>query len=155
MNQLNSLIIEGNVTREPEIKETPNGFKVCTIPLAVNRYYKNTNGDGVSEVSYFNIEAFGKLAESCQRNCNKGRGLRVVGRLKQNRWTTADGKTTSRVSIIAEHIEFKKRLTQSSENAAPTEQTSSEENLDAIKQANIASVEEETQENLPEEALVF
>lgn len=107
MNQLNSLILEGNITREPEFKETPHGFKVCKIPLAVNRYYKNAAGEGIEEVSYFDIEAFGKIAEYCESRTQKGRGLRVVGRLKQDRWKTEEGKNTSRVSIIAEHIEFK------------------------------------------------
>jgi len=110
MNQLNSLILEGNITREPEFKETPHGCKVCKIPLAVNRYYKNNEGTGVEEVSYFNVEAFGKIAEYCQANSEKGRGMRVVGRLKQERWKTTDGKNTSSISIIAEHIEFKPLL---------------------------------------------
>lgn len=110
MNQLNSLILEGNITREPEFRETPHGCKVCKIPLAVNRYYKNSEGVGVEEVSYFNIEAYGKIAEYCQTRSEKGRGMRVVGRLKQERWKTAEGKNSSCVSIIAEHIEFKPLL---------------------------------------------
>ncbi len=155
MNQLNSLIIEGNVTRDPEFKETANGHKICNIPVAVNRFYKNADGEGVNEVSFFNIETFGKMAEACQKNCEKGRGLRVVGRLKQNRWTNSDGKTASRVSIIAEHVEFKKRL--SSEPAATTSEQSgaSEKNLKAMQEANLAAASEEIQEQIPEEAMVF
>ena len=155
MNQLNSLIIEGNVTRDPEFKETANGHKICNIPVAVNRFYKNADGEGVNEVSFFNIETFGKMAEACQKNCEKGRGLRVVGRLKQNRWTNSDGKTASRVSIIAEHVEFKKRL--SSESAATTSEQScsSEKNLKAMQEANLAAASEEIQEQIPEEAMVF
>lgn len=137
MNQLNSLIIEGNVTHQPELKETPNGFKVCVVPVAVNRFYKNSKGEGVNEVSYFNVEAFGKMAESCAKNCEKGRGVRVVGRLKQSRWQTEEGKTSSRVSIIAEHMEFKKRISQDSKTEAE------EEKLEAIKEANQASYEQE------------
>ena len=95
MNQLNSLIIEGNVTRVPELREPSKGFKVCTIPLAVNRFYKNRNGEGVNEVSYFNVETYDKMAEICMEKCEKGRGLRVVGRLKQDRWKTNDGKSSS------------------------------------------------------------
>lgn len=155
MNQLNSLIIEGNVTRDPEFKETANGHKICNIPVAVNRFYKNADGEGVNEVSFFNIETFGKMAEACQKNCEKGRGLRVVGRLKQNRWTNSDGKTASRVSIIAEHVEFKKRL--SFEPAATTSEPSgaSEKNLKAMQEANLAAASEEIQEQIPEEAMVF
>ena len=133
MNQLNSLIIEGNVTRAPEFKEPAEGFKVCSIPLAVNRFYKNRNGDGVNEVSYFTVETYGKMAEICMEKCEKGRGLRVVGRLKQDRWVTPEGKKTSRISIIAEHVEFKKLLTK----------PDSPEDLKAIAEANQASLDEE------------
>lgn len=110
MNQLNSLIIEGNVVRTPELKEPKDGFKVCTIPLAVNRFYRNAKGDGVNEVSFFDVETFGKMAEICYKKCGKGRGLRVVGRLRQARWVKSDGHNTSKISIIAEHIEFKKKV---------------------------------------------
>ena len=156
MNQLNSLIIEGNVTRTPVLREPAEGFKVCNIPLAVNRFYKNAKGEGVNEVSYFDVETYGKMAEVCMKNCDKGRGLRVVGRLKQNRWKSADGKTSSRISIIAEHIEFKKRVTKSED---------SETDSNAIAEANCASVEDEivletqtdleTEEQFEEEAAVF
>ena len=94
MNQLNSLIIEGNVVRTPELKEPKDGFKVCTIPLAVNRFYRNAKGDGVNEVSFFDVETFGKMAEICYKKCGKGRGLRVVGRLRQARWVKSDGHNT-------------------------------------------------------------
>ncbi|MBQ1949546.1 MAG: single-stranded DNA-binding protein [Treponema sp.] len=152
MNQLNSLIIEGNVTHQPELKETPNGYKVCVVPVAVNRFYKNSKGEGVNEVSYFNVESFGKMAESCAKNCEKGRGVRVVGRLKQSRWQTEEGKQTSRVSIIAEHMEFKKRLVQEDSSEA-----GGKEDLRAIKAANQASVEQELQLEREEyaEAAVF
>jgi single-strand DNA-binding protein len=115
MNQLNSLILEGNITREPEVKETAHGCKVVKIPLAVNRWYKNADGQGVEEVSYFDVETYGKMAEYCETRSEKGRGLRVVGRLKQDRWKTPEGKNTSRVSIIAEHIEFKPRIEKKTE----------------------------------------
>ena len=110
MNQLNSLIIEGNVVRAPELREPKDGFKVCTIPLAVNRFYRNAKGDGVNEVSFFDVETFGKMAEVCYKKCGKGRGLSVVGRLRQARWVKSDGHNTSKISIIAEHIEFKKKV---------------------------------------------
>ena len=155
MNQLNSLIIEGNVTRDPEYKETANGHKICNIPVAVNRFYKNTDGEGVNEVSFFNIETFGKMAESCQKNCEKGRGIRVVGRLKQSRWTNSEGKTASRISIIAEHVEFKKRLTSEPAGTSSEATGTSEESLEAMKEANQAAATEEIQEQNPEEAMAF
>jgi single-strand DNA-binding protein len=95
------------------------------------------------------------MAESCQKNCEKGRGIRVVGRLKQSRWTNSEGKTASRISIIAEHVEFKKRLTSEiTENSSETAGTS-EEKLEAMKEANQAAVSDEIQEQIPEEAIAF
>jgi len=59
------------------------------------------------ETSYFDIECWGKLAESCVKNCLKGRGVRVVGRLKQDRWTGEDGKPFSKIKVVADHVDFK------------------------------------------------
>jgi single-strand DNA-binding protein len=59
------------------------------------------------EVSFFDVESWGKLAESAKNNGHKGRGVRVVGRLKQDRWQDREGKAESKVSIVAEHLEFR------------------------------------------------
>lgn len=107
MNQLNSLIIEGNAVRKADFLEPKTGFYVCRFPVAVNRWYKNKNNEGVSEVSYFDVEAYGKLAEICNKKIEKGTGLRVVGRLKQDRWKDKDGKAQSKCYVVAEHIEYK------------------------------------------------
>ena len=61
MNQLNTILIEGNITRNPEVHISPNGVKICKIPIAVNRFYKNTAGENVNEVSYFDIETMSGL----------------------------------------------------------------------------------------------
>lgn len=111
MNQLNSLIIEGNVVRQPELEEPASGFKVCRFSVAVNRWYKGKNGNGEEEVSYFDVETYGKMAEVCSKQLEKGRGVRVVGRLKQNRWEDENKKVKSKVFVIAEHVEFKPKFT--------------------------------------------
>ena len=108
MNALNQVIIEGNVVRTPERKETSTGKFVCTVPVAVNRIYKDSTGNDVNEVGYYDIEAWGeKLTSNVEKFCTKGRGVRVVGRLKQDRWENAEGKKTSKIYIVAEHIDFK------------------------------------------------
>jgi len=107
MNNLNSVIIEGNIIRDPASKETSKGTSLCCFSVATNRSYRNQDGSFEKEVSYFDIETWGKLADLCIQNCKKGRGVRVVGRIKQNRWTGSDGKSYSKISIIAEHVEFK------------------------------------------------
>lgn len=109
MNQLNSILIEGNLTKDPVFKETPKGTPVCSFALASNRYYKQ-GSETEQEVSYFDIETWSKLADACGKQLKKGRGVRVVGRLKQERWTGTDGKMKSNVKIVAEHVEFKPEM---------------------------------------------
>ena len=107
MNQLNSIILEGNLVRQAEMSEPAKGFKVCKFPLAVNRFGKNQNGESYEEVSFFDVEAYGKVAEICEKHGTKGRGIRVVGRLKQNRWKDNEGKSLSKIFVIAEHVEYR------------------------------------------------
>jgi single-strand DNA-binding protein len=106
MNNLNSILIEGNLTRDPELAETPKGTSVCNFSVASNRFYKQDQ-ELQKEVSFFDIEAWARLAETCSEYLKKGRGVRVVGRLKQDRWQDKDGNPRSRVKIVAEHVEFK------------------------------------------------
>jgi single-strand DNA-binding protein len=94
------------MVREPLLKTTPKGTAVCTFNLASNRFYKQ-NFALQQEVSYFEVEAWAKLAEDANAKGRKGRGVRVVGRLKQERWIGLDGKNRSKVVIIAEHLEFR------------------------------------------------
>lgn len=107
MNNMNQVIVEGNVVRNGDLKSTATGKKYCWIPLAVNRHYKDAQGNDVSEVDYLDVQAWGGLGERAAEYGMKGRGLRVVGRMKQDRWTGKDGKPASRVFILAEHIEYK------------------------------------------------
>jgi len=106
MNSLNSILIEGNLTREPELSATPKGTPVCAFSVASNRFYKQDD-ETQQEVSFFEVETWAKLATVCGEQLKKGRGVRVVGRLKQDRWTDGDGKNRSKVKIVAEHVEFR------------------------------------------------
>jgi single-strand DNA-binding protein len=106
MNNLNSVLIEGNLVRDPLLRSTSKGTPVCTFPIASNRFYKRDSGLE-KEVSFFDIEAWSRLAENCSKLGHKGRQVRVVGRLKQDRWIGADGNTHSKISIVAEHVEFR------------------------------------------------
>jgi single-strand DNA-binding protein len=106
MNNLNSILIEGNLVRDPLYRTTPKGTHVCTFTLASNRYYKQDSGFE-KEVGFFDVETWGKLADTCYDQGHKGRGVRVVGRLKQDRWNGPDGKPRTKISIVAEHVEFR------------------------------------------------
>ncbi len=117
MNALNSMLLEGNVVRDSVLKKTPKGTSVCTFSIASNRYYIQDN-TREKETSYFDVETWGKLAESCSKNCTKGRGVRIVGRMKQDRWVGSDGKNYSRVKLVGEHVEFKPRSSKQQEEYA-------------------------------------
>jgi single-strand DNA-binding protein len=108
MNNLNSILLEGNLVRDPELSYTPKGTPVCTFSVATHRYFKQEE-EYQEETSYFDVTVWNRLAEVCGQYLTKGRGVRVVGRLKQDRWENGEGKTRSKVHVIAEHVEFKPR----------------------------------------------
>ena len=116
MNNLNSILIEGNLTRDPVLSETPKGTSVCNMSVASNRFYKQED-ELQKEVSFFDVEAWARLGEVCAENLQKGRGVRVVGRLKQDRWTDEGGSPHSRIKIVAEHVEFKPNFKKADEEA--------------------------------------
>jgi single-strand DNA-binding protein len=102
MNMLNSLILEGVVSGEPHKVETSD---VINFTVEVTRYYKNRAGEDVEEKSSFKVVAFGAMSKLPLKD---GMGVRLVGRLKQNKWTDSDGVSHSEVQVIAEHIEVRK-----------------------------------------------
>lgn len=107
MNALNSLIIEGNVVRDGELVEVLKGFKVLKFSVAVPRYIRNEDGTSAEEISFFDCETYGNDAKSFASKITKGRGIRLVGRLKQEIIKDNDGKEFSRVYVVCEHIELK------------------------------------------------
>ncbi len=109
---LNSVNIMGNLTRDPELKNTPSGKSVCSLSIANNRVYTK-NSEKVTEVSYFDVEVWGPVAENCAKYLKKGSGIIVEGRLKQDRWEK-DGKTQSRVRISANSVHFMPRKSEDS-----------------------------------------
>jgi single-strand DNA-binding protein len=106
MNNLNSILVEGNLVRDAEYRTTAKGKPLCTFSIASNRYDKHDD-ELAKEVSYFDVQCWQKMAETCQQFGHKGRGVRVVGRLKQDRWNDAEGKAHAKITIVAGHIEFR------------------------------------------------
>lgn len=131
MNSLNSILLEGNLTRDPESKTLTTGSQVCNFTVASDRFYRQ-NENTEKEVSFFDVEAWARLGLACSENLKKGRGVRVVGRLKQDRWTDAEGKQKSRVMIVAEHVEFKPIRQPAPGVAAETAEAEGEEAEEAV-----------------------
>ena len=121
MNSLNSILIEGNLTKDPALSATPKGTSVCSFSVASNRYFKQEN-ESKQDVSFFNVEVWAKLAEICNQHLKKGRGVRIVGRLKQDRWDDTDGKKHDRIKIVAEHVEFKPVFSEKKEDKESKEE---------------------------------
>ena len=104
MNNLNSVLIEGELKTDVAVDTSEP--KVVMFTIASKQSYKSNEGNA-EEVNYLDIEATGKLAKYCLDKAHQGRWVRVVGRLKQERWNDAEGKEHSKVSIVAEHVEFR------------------------------------------------
>ena len=130
---LNSVNVMGNLTRDPELKYTPSGKGVCSLSIANNRVYSK-NGEKVTEVSYFDVEVWGVTADNCTKYLKKGSGIIVEGRLRQDRWEK-DGKTQSRVRIIANSVHFMPKREGGSGGEAQSSQPSGAE---AIEAENVA-----------------
>jgi single-strand DNA-binding protein len=108
MNNLNSVLIEGDLMRDPELSYTREGAAVCTFTVASQRCYKQDE-KFEKEVSCFDVTTQSRLAEICGEYLKKGRGVRIVGRLKQVLGPQGeDGlHVPAKVIIVAEHVEFK------------------------------------------------
>ena len=141
MSGLNSVLLEGNLTRDPVLAETPKGTPVCHFGLAVNRYYSR-NEEMVNEVSFFDVETWSRLAQYCGAQLKKGSPLRVVGRLKQERWEDGEGKNHTRVKVVCEHLEIPDRKKGAPGEASPEEQGKEDLDIQQITEGE-ESLEEE------------
>lgn len=97
---LNRAQLIGNLTRDPELRYTPNGTAVCSFGLATNRTWKTDTGEKREEADFHNIVAWNKLAEICSQFLVKGRKAYVEGRLSTRKWTSQDGAQRSTTEIV-------------------------------------------------------
>jgi single-strand DNA-binding protein len=96
----------GNLTRDPELRQTPSGTSVCQLGVAVNSSYKDSSGQWVEKPNFFDVVVWGAQGENCARYLSKGRQIAVDGRLDQRSWEAQDGGKRSKVEIIAETVMF-------------------------------------------------
>jgi len=101
----NKIFMLGNLTTEPELKQTKSG-SVCTFSIASNRQYTVNNGEKREDTCFIGVTVWGKQGESCARYLTKGRAVLVEGRLDYRTWTNEYNEKRSRHEIIAEHITF-------------------------------------------------
>jgi single-strand DNA-binding protein len=107
MANLNKVMLIGNLTRDPELRVTPRGTAVCTFSLAVNRKFKDDAGGEREEVTYIDVEAWGRSGENIAKYCARGKPLFVEGRLRLDQW---EDKTTkekrSKMKVVLENFQF-------------------------------------------------
>ena len=102
----NKVILMGNLTRDPVLKTLPSQTVVCDFSLAVNRRWKNAEGQTREDVLFIDCCAFGKQAETFTAYLRKGRPVHIEGRLKLDRWEQEDGQRRSKVRVIVEQFRF-------------------------------------------------
>ncbi len=101
---LNRVQLIGNLTRDPELRYTPQGTAVCTIGLATNRSWTTDNGEKHEETEFHRIVAWNKLAELCSQFLVKGRKIYVEGRLSTRSWTGQDGAQKSVTEVVIDDM---------------------------------------------------
>jgi len=103
---LNKVFLMGNLTRDPELKYTPQGTAVAKFAIAVNRQFKGGDGEMKKEVNYFNIVVWGKSGENCSKFLSKGRPVFVEGRLQNRSYETQDKQKRTVTEIVADSVQF-------------------------------------------------
>ena len=101
---LNKVMIIGHLGRDPEMRYTPSGRPVTTFSVAVSRTWNKADGERHSETEWFNIVAWGNLAEICKNYLNKGQQVYVEGRLQTRRWEDKEGGKHTTIEVVANEM---------------------------------------------------
>lgn len=107
MASFNKVILVGNLTRDPELRYTPKGTAIAKLGLAVNRVWTNESGEKKEEVTFVDVDVFGRTAENVGQYMRKGRPILVEGRLRLEQWDDKQtGQKRSRLGVVAETVQF-------------------------------------------------
>jgi single-strand DNA-binding protein len=109
MASVNNVVLMGNLTKDPEVRQTPSGTAVGDLRLAVSEKFKNKEGETVESTCYADIVVWGRQAETCQQYLTKGCLIAVEGRLQLDEWQTEAGEKRSRLRIRAHRVQFLRR----------------------------------------------
>ena len=102
----NKVILLGNLTRDPQLKYLPSNTAVCEFGLAVDRRWRDRDGNQKEEVCFVDISAFGRQGETINQYMSKGRQLLVEGHLRFDSWTSQDGQKRSKLSVVVDNFQF-------------------------------------------------
>lgn len=107
MANFNKVILAGNLTRDPEVRYTPKGMAIAKFGMAINRTWKSESGESKEEVTFVDIDAFGRQAEVISQYCKKGSPLLVEGRLRLDQWDDKQtGQKRSKLGVVVEGFQF-------------------------------------------------
>ena len=107
MASFNKVILVGNLTRDPELRYTPKGTAIAKIGLAVNRVWTNEAGEKKEEVTFVDVDVFGRTAENVGQYMRKGRPILIEGRLRLDQWDDKQtGQKKSKLGVVAETVQF-------------------------------------------------
>lgn len=106
MANLNRVLLMGRLTRDPELRYTPSGASVAEFGLAVNRTYKDSNGERKEQVTFVDITAWGRTGEVMNEYLSKGRQVFIEGRLDFSQWETPQGEKRSKLKVVVENFQF-------------------------------------------------
>ncbi|MGE3800438.1 MAG: single-stranded DNA-binding protein [Candidatus Kapaibacterium sp.] len=106
MPEVNTVLIAGNLTKDPILRQTRNGTPVANFSIASNRRFRNSDNQWQEDVCYVGVVAWNKLAESCKSKLEKGSAVLVEGELQSRTWQLEDGSSRSAVEIKARRIQF-------------------------------------------------
>jgi single-strand DNA-binding protein len=107
MANFNKVILAGNLTRDPELRYTPKGMAIAKLGLAINRTWKNEAGETKEEVTFVDVDAFGRTAEVIGQYLKKGRPILMEGRLRLDQWDDKQtGQKRSKLGVVLESFQF-------------------------------------------------
>jgi len=115
MPELNSVMVAGNLTKDPTFRETSNNTPVVNFHVAVNRRYKDSSNQWQEDVCYVGVVAWNKLADSCRERLTKGSAVLIDGELQSRTFKTDDNKNRTIVEIKAKRIQFLNKVEKSGE----------------------------------------
>lgn len=146
MPNLNKVHLMGNLTRDPELRFTPANTAVCQIGLAINRKWKDGNGEAKEEVTFIDCEAWGRTAEILNQYVRKGNPLYVEGRLKLDQWQDKEGNNRSKLKVVVEEMQFLHSKGEGGQQSPPATQSSQRQAPPKQPQGNHQPVDED---NIP------
>ena len=135
MPELNSVIIAGNLTKDPIFRQTTNGTPVVNFSVASNRRFRDKNDEWKEDVCYVGIVAWNRLAESCRDKLRKGNAVLVDGELQSRTFKTEDGTNRTIVEVKARRIQFLNKKMSRDESDSDTNETDDKDDQD-IKDEN-------------------